>query len=366
MITAINDKEFKEILEVFQLPDSQNVDVKPFGNGHIHNTFALYIEGKGYVLQRINTIAFNSPQKLMENIARVCEFLKEKILASGGDPLRQTRNVVYTHEGKSYHTTINGSVYRIFTMIEDVHCYESANDLSLFYRCGEAFGLFQQQLSDFPTNQLYDTIENFHNTPKRLKALEIAIAEDPLSRAASVLEEIYFIREHKNICGYITERLADGRLPTRVTHNDTKLNNVLFDNNTNIPICIIDLDTVMPGSLLYDFGDSIRFGAASAPEDEQDLSKVFIRNDYYKAYLDGFLSKIGDKITKEELSSLYYGAVIITLETGIRFLTDYILGDIYFNIRYPEQNLHRARTQLELVRDMEEKQDILLQMTDIK
>ncbi len=364
MTTAINNNDFKELLEVFNLPISKTVNIKPFGNGHIHNTFALHVENNGYILQRINTVAFRSPEKLMTNIAKICEFLKQKVLANGGDPLRQTRNVVYTRDNKSYHIASDGSVYRLFTMIEDVHCYESADDLSLFYRCGEAFGLFQQQLSDFPANQLHDTIENFHNTPKRLEALEQAVTKDPLSRVALVSEELRFVRNRKEICGYITERLADGRLPTRVTHNDTKLNNVLFDNITNNPVCIIDLDTVMPGSLLYDFGDSIRFGAASAAEDEQNLDKVFIRNDYYKAYLDGFLSKLGDSITDEELSSLYYGAVIITLETGIRFLTDYILGDVYFNIRYPEQNLHRAKTQFKLVRDMEEKKELLMNMAN--
>ncbi len=364
MSSVLPNGHLEEILSTFELPVHKDVEVKKFGNGHIHKTYSLYIGSEGFVLQQVNTVAFNSPKKLMENITAVCEYLKKKIIESGGDATRETRNVVYTHDGRSYHTTSDGAVYRIFTMVEDVVCYEAVDNTELFHRCGEAFGLFQKQLADFPASTLHDTIENFHNTPIRFENFEKAVEQDPLGRVAGAKREIEFIKQRKDICGYITERLADGRIPLKVTHNDTKLNNVLFDAKTDEAVCIIDLDTIMPGSLLYDFGDSIRFGASSAAEDETDLDKVYLRTDFYKAYLDGFLSQLNDTITDEEIKGLYYGALLMTFEVGMRFLTDYILGDVYFHTAYPEHNLHRSRTQLKLIEEMENKKEELLKFVE--
>ena len=211
------------------------------------------------------------------------------------------------------------------------------------------------QLSDYDAGELRETIPNFHNTPSRLNDFKIALEKDTAGRAASIKEDIQFVLDHSEICSYIMDKIAEGELPLRVTHNDTKLNNILMDSETGEPVCVIDLDTIMPGSVLFDFGDAIRFGASSAAEDETDLSKVYMREDAFEAFAKGFVSGLEGSLSESEILELPMGALIITLETGIRFLTDYLNGDTYFRIHYPQHNLDRARNQFALVRDMEEK-----------
>ena len=233
--------------------------------------------------------------------------------------------------------------------------FQTAETPELFYNSALAFGKFQRMLSDFPADKLHETIPNFHNTVSRFADFKKALADDVAGRADSVREEVQFVLDHEGMCSYITDRIASGEYPLRVTHNDTKLNNVMIDEKTFKAVCVIDLDTVMPGSVLYDFGDSIRFGASNADEDERDLSKVFMRLDLFEDYTRGFIAGLENSLTDAEILGLPMGAIIITFETGIRFLADHLNGDTYFAVHRENQNLDRARTQLKLVSDMEKK-----------
>ena len=333
--------DFTEIEEIENIP-----------NGHINVTDRVKINGKNYILQRINTGIFKDPYGLMGNISAVTEFLRGKINQANGDPDRETLSLVKSRDGKFYHENENG-FYRMYLYITDATCYNKAEKKGMFGESARAFGRFQNLLAEFDAKTLTETIKDFHNTPVRFKNFERALEENKAGRKDEVASEIEFFLARKDYCPTITARLADGRLPVRVTHNDTKLNNVMIDDKTGSGICVIDLDTVMPGSMLYDFGDSIRFGASSAAEDEKDLDKVYCVNELYEEYVCGFLSEMKDTITDEEIACLHDGAIMMTLECGMRFLTDYLEGDTYFRTHYAGQNLDRARTQIKLVSDME-------------
>ena len=333
--------EFDSIEEVENIP-----------NGHINVTDRVKINGRNYILQRINTSIFKDPVALMNNISSVTEFLRSKIIAAGGDPDRETLSLVKAKDGKFYHENENG-FYRMYLYITDATCYNKAEKAGMFGESAKAFGRFQKLLAEFDATKLSESIKDFHNTPVRFNNLVNAIKADKCGRVAECKEEIDFYLARKDFCSTITDRLADGRIPTRVTHNDTKLNNVMIDDTTLKGICVIDLDTIMPGSMLYDFGDSIRFGASSAAEDEKDLSKVYCVPELYEEYASGFLGEMKDSITDEEIANLHNGAIMMTLECGMRFLTDYLEGDTYFRTHYAGQNLDRTRTQLTLVKDME-------------
>ncbi|MFV0411964.1 MAG: phosphotransferase enzyme family protein [Oscillospiraceae bacterium] len=329
-----------------------------YGQGHINDTFCVYTQTPEgdcarYILQRINTNVFTNPQKLMENIAGITDYLRAAVAAEGGDPDRETMTVLRTKEGKLFYTDAEGGAWRCYLFVEGTVCLQTVQNPKDFYQSARAFGKFQQRLAGYPAATLHETIANFHNTPKRYEAFEKALAEDALGRAADVQAEIEFVKARRQDCGVLAGLLESGRLPLRVTHNDTKLNNVLIDKATGEGICVIDLDTVMPGLSLYDFGDSIRFGANHSAEDEQDLSKVNFSFSLYKTYTEGFLSEAGKALTPKELECLPWGAKLMTLECGIRFLTDYLVGDTYFKIHYPQQNVYRCRTQFKLVQDME-------------
>lgn len=350
-----------EVIEQFGI-EGELAGKEPYGNGHINDTFLLtYQQGeKGkrrFILQRMNHTIFKKPAELMENIAGVTEYLSEIIKKQGGDSERETLNVLKTKEGKSFYIDSMGNYWRIFLFIEDTICLEQVESREDFYDSAVAFGNFQRMLADYPAKTLHETIPDFHNTPSRFANLKKAIEEDKMGRAASAKEEIAFALDREKDTSALTDLLKEGKLPLRVTHNDTKLNNILFDKESKKALCIIDLDTVMPGLSHYDFGDSIRFGASTGAEDEQDLSKVEMDLSLFEAFTKGFLEGCAGSLTDLEIEMLPMGAKLMTYECGIRFLTDYLEGDTYFKIHREGHNLDRARTQFKLVADMEMKWD---------
>lgn len=336
--------------------------LEPFGEGHINDTYAVMVNvGSkkviGYILQRLNTHVFKEPEAVMENIAGVTEYLRESFEKDGKDYTRGTLRFLRTAEGKLAFYDQEGMPWRSYHFIKDSFVYNQNPTQEVFYESAHAFGDFLARLENYPAETLHETIPQFHDTRKRLADLQTAIAKDSCGRAAGCQEEINFALNRAADCALLMDMLEAGTLPLRVTHNDTKLNNVLFDNKTNKAICVIDLDTIMPGLALNDFGDSIRFGATSAAEDEPDLSKVNFSLPLYDIYTKGFLEVAGKALTQNEKDMLPQGARIITLECGIRFLTDYLEGDCYFKVDRDGQNLDRCRTQFKLVSDMEDNFD---------
>ena len=340
--------------------------VEPYGNGHINDTYRLTYEKDGthsyVILQRMNRNVFPKPVEVMENIAGVTAFLKEKIKKNGGDPNRETLTVIPAKNGNYYHVDAQGEYWRAYLFITDTKCYDRAESEELFYESAYAFGNFQSMLADYPAETLHETIVNFHNTKARFAAFKKAVEEDVMGRAAEVQEEIQFVLEREADANYFTDLVEAGELPIRVTHNDTKLNNVLMDAATGKGLCVIDLDTVMPGLAMNDFGDSIRTGASTGDEDEKDLSKISCDMELFDIYAKGFIKGCGGKLINREIELLPMGAKIMTYECGLRFLMDYLQGDVYFKIHRPEHNLDRCRTQFKLVADMEAKWQ---QMQDI-
>ncbi len=329
-------------------------DVKTNRAGHINSTFIITVEGgKRYTLQILNTAIFKNPVGVMENILAVTEHIRAGLVSEGGDTERGTLRVVKTLDGELGYTDVEGRFWRAYEFVEDVVCRMTLDSAETFARVGEAFGDFQRRLSDFDASRLCESIPNFHNTKKRYADFLAAVERNAAGRAESVADEIKFITDRADKCALIVDALESGDLPLRVTHNDTKLSNILLDETTEAAVCIIDLDTVMPGSALYDFGDSIRSGAASAAEDEPDLDKVHFLPEMFKAYACGFIKGTGGALTETELKMLPDGGYIITLEQAIRFLADYLDGDTYYHTDYPNHNLVRARTQLKLVAEME-------------
>lgn len=305
-----------------------------------------------YVLQTVNTAVFTHPKELIRNISSVTDYLREKIKQSGGDASRETLCLIPTHSGALYYIDPDEKFWRMYNYIEGARTYDLVENDEMFYHCGKGFGHFQRLLADYPADTLYPTIPRFHDTPNRLCDFKRAIEENRAGRAEQVLKEIAGYLAHADLCDCVTKYIENGEVPVRVTHNDTKLNNIMIDCRSGQAICVIDLDTVMPGSALYDFGDAIRYGANNAVEDEKDLSKVYLRKDLFRAFTKGFLEEASASLTERELALIPESAVLMTLECGMRFLGDYLNGDVYFGIRYPEHNLDRARTQLKLVNDM--------------
>lgn len=354
-----------EAIDGFKLPGELKECIR-YGSGHINDTYRLTYETpqgtKRYILQRMSKSIFKKPVELMENVSGVTAWLRKKIIENGGDPERETLTLVKSNDGLPYFVDSTGEYWRVYLFIEGATCYDAVKDDNDFYQSAVAFGHFQRLLADYPAETLHETIKDFHNTPDRLEKFKKAIAEDICGRAASVQKEIDFILEREELTHALYDLQLDGRLPLRVTHNDTKLNNIMIDDKTGKAICVIDLDTVMPGLAANDFGDSIRFGASTAVEDEQDLSKVSCDLHLFEVYTKGFIEGCGDALTDLELDLLPMGAILMTFECGIRFLTDHLEGDHYFRIHREGHNLDRARTQLVLVKDMEEK---LPQMNEV-
>ena len=349
-------RECEDIVSVF-ITDEEITDIKRHGNGHINDTYLVETDENKFILQKINTGIFKNPEQLMDNISRITEHLKKKIRDLGGDEERETLTVVKTADGELFYTDEEGGCWRMYLFIRDAICLERAESKRDFYESAVAFGNFQRLLSDFDAASLYETIPGFHDTPKRFEAFETAVKRDVCGRAEAVSEEIEFVRARREKMGRGQALLTRGELPLRVTHNDTKLNNIMLDEKTKRGIAIIDLDTVMPGLSVYDFGDSIRFGANTACEDETDLSKVSIDMELFEAYVQGFLKGAAGGLTEREIDELIYGAWNMTMECGMRFLTDYLEGDTYFKISRNGHNLDRARNQFALVKDMEEKEE---------
>ena len=329
-------------------------EAQPFGSGHINDTYLVKTENKNYILQRINTNTFRDVDGLMSNILQVTEFLREQICKSGGDIERETMQVIHSDDGRLYARLDDGSCWRILSYIEDSVCLQKARNDQDLYECASAFGRFQRLLGAFPTEKLSETIPQFHDTVKRYSDFERAVAKDSLGRAAGVQEEIDFLRARKADCAVMVDLQKKGQLPLRVTHNDTKINNVLLDAHTMKGLCVIDLDTVMPGLAANDFGDTVRFGANDCSEDEEDQSKVHFLPELYRVCARGFLEQAGQTLTEREIMTLPWGAKLMTLECGMRFLADYLEGDHYFKISREQHNLDRARTQFTLVAQMEQ------------
>ena len=358
----VNQKELnagrQEALEGFDIP-GRFVECVPCGNGHINDTYMVTFEEENglcrYSLQHMNRSVFKDPVSLMNNILHVTAYLKEQIRSQGGDPQRETLDFVCTKTGEPYFVDSYGEYWRAYHFVEDAYALEEISNPQDFYESAVAFGHFQRMLADFPADSLTETIAGFHDTKARFAAFEQAVEADVCHRAAEVQKEIQFVRDRYEVACILGDLLAQGKLPLRVTHNDTKSNNVLIDNVTGKGLCVIDLDTVMPGLAVNDFGDSIRFGASTGAEDEKDLSKIWCDLDLYEIYMKGFVEGCGGTLTDMEIECLPVGAKVMTYECGMRFLTDYLAGDTYFKTAYPTHNLDRARTQFKLVWDMEQK-----------
>lgn len=341
----------REIAEKFAV-SGRVMRCERHGSGHINETYLVETDsGRRYILQKINDRVFQNVPALMENITRVTDYLG----ARTDDP-RKSMHLVKTRQGENVLRDGN-CWWRMCDFVERSLCLQAAETEEDFYQSAVAFGAFQRDLSEFPAQTLHETIEKFHDTRNRYIQFHDSLNADPLGRAATVQDEIAFALAHEEEAGALMRLLEAGELPLRVTHNDTKLNNVLLDADTRKPLCVIDLDTVMPGLAAFDFGDSIRFGASTAAEDETDLSKVEISLKLFETYARGFLSACGSALWPLEKETLPLGAKLMTLECGVRFLTDYISGDVYFHIQRPNHNLDRCRTQFKLVAGMEKKQE---------
>ncbi len=345
------DALHNQILKQFLL-EGAALTCQRYGFGHINETYLVVTDrGCRYILQKINNHVFPDIPKLQENIAAVTNYLRQQTTERYG-----VLQLISTLDGNTYHVDDNGEYWRVYDFIEDSICLQAPETPEDFYQAAIAFGTFQQQLRDFPAHTLHETIVNFHNTPDRYRIFREVLARDPLGRAKEVEPEIRFALEHEEKGSRLYSMLQEGLLPLRVTHNDTKLNNVMLRAETRTPLCVIDLDTTMPGLSAYDFGDSIRFGAAVAPEDEQELGKVCMSLDLFRIYTKGYLTACPG-LTETEKQVLPLGALTMTLECGLRFLTDYIDGDHYFTCYRNGQNLDRCRTQFKMVADMEAKWD---------
>lgn len=353
--------DFNVIKEKFGLV-GELTEAAPYGFGHINSTYCLVIKDgekqTRYILQRINNSIFRDVDGLMNNIKYVTEHIRKK---NEGDPdvSRCTLTVIPTVDGKLYYKDEDDNYLRLYLFVEDTVALQQVENPEQLKTLGAAFGNFQNQLADFDASKLIETIPNFHNTADRYRLFEEAVKNDLKGRAKEVQDEINFVKERKADTELLLGLLKEGKLPLRVTHNDTKLNNLLFDATDLRAVCVIDLDTVMPGLVHYDFGDSIRFGASTGAEDEKDLSKIEMSLELFEKYTEGFMSTCGSKLNDCEIEYLPFSAKLMTFECGIRFLTDYLNGDTYFKIHYPEQNLDRTRTQFKLVYDMENKMDAM-------
>jgi N-acetylhexosamine 1-kinase len=339
-------KIYKPVVAQFAL-DGETTDIRPYGEGHINLTLLVTTTEKRYILQKMNTNVFPDPVALMRNICAVTEHLKSRGI--------ETLSVVPTRSGEQFLNLKEDGCFRVYDFIENTVTYQSVSDKKVFANSGRAFGEFQNQLAAFDASCLTEVIPRFHDTPKRFRDFLAALKADKFGRAAECKAEIDFLLAHENTYSKVVDGLKDGSLPLRVTHNDTKLNNILMDAKTGKARAVIDLDTIMPGSMLYDFGDSIRFGASTAAEDEKDLDKVNFDIELFEAYAEGFCGAVKSSITPKEIELLPYGAYLMTVECGMRFLMDYLSGDTYFATKYAGHNLVRCRTQLKLAGQMESK-----------
>ncbi|MBO6263543.1 MAG: aminoglycoside phosphotransferase family protein [Clostridia bacterium] len=355
--------QFCDILSNFKI-DGKFISCEPYGSGLINRTYVAVFENGGikkrYIVQKINSKLFTNVDGLMNNIKLVTEFNRAEIAKRGGDPDRESLTLVPTTDGKSYFKTPDDEYYRVYIFIEGAIGYNVVEKPEHFYESAVAFGKFAQLLDKFDSSKLFTVLPDFHNTVKRFANLNKSLEADKLNRAKDVKAEIDFALKQEKYVSTIVDLLDSGKMPTRVTHNDTKLNNVLVDTKTDKAVCVIDLDTMMPGSICYDFGDSIRFGCNPCLEDTPETEKVIFSMPLFEEYTKGYLSVFGDTITDIERDNLAMGAILMTYECGIRFLTDYLDGDVYFRLSREGQNIDRTRTQFKLVSDMQSRYDEML------
>lgn len=336
----------------------------PYGSGHINDTYIATYKHNGksikYIHQRINGHVFKEPQKVMENVVRVTKHLLIKLEGNGvNDIKRSCLRMIPSLNGVPYFVDEEGKYWRTCYFIENAHTCDIVETADQAFAAGAAFAQFQRLLVDLPGGRLHEIIPDFHNTVKRYRDFENAVEVDRSKRASLCQEEIAFVRYREPIVSILTELMAKGDLPERITHNDTKLNNVMLDDKTNEGLCIIDLDTVMPGTVLYDFGDLVRTSTCPAAEDEKDLSKVYLHVSLFKALAEGYISKAREFLNDVERKHLVFSGRLITFEQGIRFLTDYLKGNNYYKTKYEEHNLDRCRNQFKLVGSIEEKESEL-------
>jgi hypothetical protein len=333
----------------------------PYGSGHINDTYCASFDQAGllrirYILQRINTNVFKTPVQLMENVARVTRHSLERLLEAGHpEAHRRTLTCIPAVDGKPYAIDAQGNYWRVYPFIERATGYNEIESNEQAFQAAKAFGNFQKLAAGLGGGRLHETIPDFHNTPQRLEALRAAIEADPLNRAAGLKAEIDFVLSRAADCPRITDLIAAGVIPERVTHNDTKLNNVLLDDKTAEGVCVIDLDTTMPGSALYDFGDMVRTATPTTREDSTDLGKLDLRIDRFAALVGGYMASARGFLIDAEVENLAFSGKLLTLECGIRFLTDFLQGDVYFKIKHPAHNLDRCRNQFALVSAIEKR-----------
>jgi Ser/Thr protein kinase RdoA (MazF antagonist) len=362
-----NNNHLAEIAGQFQI-DGQFIGGAPHGSGHINDTYlAVYHASNGtvrFIHQRINPNVFKHPEQVMENIQRVSLHAREQILSSGGDPLRETLTLVPARDGRMFCQDVDGGTWRTYHFVERTRTYDIAPNLHAVHEAAHAFGSFQQMLSGLPGQRLHETIPNFHHTRRRFEAFAGAVQTDPAGRAASVKNEIEFLLKREADASIVVDLLAQGRLPERVTHNDTKINNVLFDQSSGEALCVIDLDTVMPGSALYDFGDMVRAGAARAAEDDPDTARAGFDLGMFTQLARGYVRAARGFLTPGEIELLAFSGKLITYEQALRFLGDYLNGDIYYKIHHPQHNLERTRTQIKMLAEMEEQMGLMEAIID--
>ena len=340
------------------------VNAAPYGGGHINDTYLVECRSGKFIVQRVNTAIFREPEALMENFQRVTTHIAAKIAAAPRDGRRrETLHLVDANDGRCFYRDETGNFWRCYRFVDRAVTYDIIENTDQAFTGAAAFGEFQSDLADLP-GRLNETIKDFHHTPKRLEALKRAVENDPRGRLREVGAEVEFMLKRENFCSLYIDMQKSGELVERITHNDTKLNNVLIDEASGRSCCVIDLDTTMPGLPHYDFGDMLRTGTSPAAEDERDLGKVCMRFEMYEALLRGFLSTAGNFLSPVEKAMLPQAGILLTLETGIRFLTDYLDGDVYFKTARPDHNLDRCRTQIKLVESMEKQLDEMKLLCD--
>ncbi len=354
------DFDVSKILSQFPL-EGNFVKTEEINEGLVNTTLLAIFDKKEYIIQKINTNAFKNPDELMCNIIDITEYLKDVIEAVGGDASRETLHFLKTNDGSTYYKDEDGSCWRCYTYLDNCYTLKSECSLEEIYEAAKAFGNFQCLLKDFPGNELFETIKDFHHTPTRFENLKKAIEQNKVGRADEVQEEIRFFMDRASNVNVITDLLENGGLPLRVTHNDTKINNVLFDGTTKKATCVIDLDTIMPGSSLYDFGDGVRTGATDGEED--NIETIGLNLESFEAYVKGYIDGTNGMLTKKEIELLPFSVILLTQEVAMRFLTDYLDGDVYFKTKFDKHNLVRTQAQIQLIKDVESKLDKMIEIT---
>lgn len=349
-------------------PDGRLIKSKPFGSGHINDTFSLKYQTDGgekrYILQRINRQIFKKPAAMMENIRRVTTHIRRKLRSQGVEAAERQLTVIDTHDGAACFEDNRGNYWRLYNKIEEAVTYNTLDSAEMAYEVARMFGWFQRMLTDLPGAQLHETIPDFHTIPKRLKDFESILQRDPCNRAREAVAEIDFVLENAGICDVLLNLVGEGKIPIRIAHNDAKINNVMLDAGTHKGVCVIDLDTVMPGLSLYDFGDMVRTAANPAAEDERDLSKVTMQISRFEMLAKGFAEETHSFLTPAEKKYPAFFGKLITFEQMIRFLADHLAGDVYYKVRREGHNLDRSRTQMKLVQSIIEQEEVMNEVVE--